>query len=273
MAFALRLRLPGVPASPLLGRPWIRGAIGVALFLAAGEAIGRMGLVSREDLPPTSDVLRALWQMVAVEGFGSDVLITTGNWLIGLAVAIAIGVPAGLLLGSVPILNSASRLAIDFLRPIPSVALIPLAILVLGTGTEMRVFVMVFAAIWPILFNTIYGLMEVDPLAKETARSFGAGRIRVALTVSLPSASPFILTGIRLAATIALILEITAELLGGGGAGGIGKVINVATGGFGRMDVVLAATLVAGVIGLVANTVLEYVSRHGFAWAHAGAPS
>jgi NitT/TauT family transport system permease protein len=242
-------------------------------FLAIGELIGRIGLVNREDLPPTSDVLRTLWQMLTAEGFASDVLITTGNWLLGLAVAIAIGVSAGLLLGSVPMLNAASRLAIDFLRPIPSVALIPLAILVLGTGTEMRVFVIVFASIWPILFNTIYGLMEVDPLARETARSFGAGRIRVAFTVSLPSAAPFVLTGIRLGATIALILEITAELLGGGGAGGIGKVINVATSGFGRMDVVLAATLVAGAIGLAANVVLEFASRRGFAWAHLGAPS
>jgi len=243
------------------------------LFLGAGEVIGRLGLVNREDLPPTSDVLRTLWHMLTEEGFTSDVLITTGNWLVGLAVAIMIGVPAGLLLGSVPMLNAASRLVIDFLRPIPSVALIPLAILVFGTGTEMRVFVMVFASIWPILFNTIYGLKEVDPLAKETARSFGAGRARIALTVSLPSAAPFVLTGIRLGATIALILEVTAELLGGGGAGGIGKVINIATSGFGRMDVVLAATLVAGAIGLAANAVLEFASRRGFAWAYLGAPS
>jgi NitT/TauT family transport system permease protein len=262
-----------VSASPRLGGPIVRGAIGVVLFVAAGEVIGRLGLVSREDLPPPSDVLRTLWQMLTEEGFTSDVLITTGNWLVGLAVAIVIGVPAGLLLGSVPILNEASQLAIDFLRPIPSVALIPLAILVFGTGTDMRVFVMVFASIWPILFNTIYGLKDVDPLAKETARSFGAGPVRVALTVSLPSAAPFVLTGIRLGATIALILEITAELLGGGGAGGIGKVINVATSGFGQMDVVLAAALVAGVIGVVANGLLELASRRGFAWAHLGAPS
>jgi NitT/TauT family transport system permease protein len=243
------------------------------VFLAAGELLGRSGLVRREYLPPTSDVFRTLWHMLTAEDFASDVLVTTGNWLLGLAVAVLIGVPVGLLLGSVPMLNAASRLAIDFLRPIPSVALIPLAILVFGTGTDMRVFVMVFASIWPILFNTIYGLMEVDPLAKETARSFGAGRFAVALTVSLPSAAPFVLTGIRLGATIALILEITAELLGGGGTRGIGKVVNVATSGFGRMDVVLAATLVAGVLGFLANALLEYVSRRSFAWAHLGAPA
>jgi NitT/TauT family transport system permease protein len=156
---------------------------------------------------------------------------------------------------------------VEFLRPIPSVALIPLAVLIFGTGTQMRVFVMTFAAIWPILFNTIYGLMEVDPLAKETARSYGSGRLAVVLRVSLPSAAPFVLTGVRLAAAIALILEVTAELFGGGGRG-IGTVISVAIYGSGQKDVVLAATLVAGLLGLLANLVLEYAGRRGMVWAH-----
>jgi NitT/TauT family transport system permease protein len=156
---------------------------------------------------------------------------------------------------------------VEFLRPIPSVALIPLAVLVFGTGTEMRVFVMTFASVWPILFNTIYGLMEVDPLAKETARSYGCGRLAVVLRVSLPSAAPFVLTGIRLAAATALILEVTAELFGGGGRG-IGTVIAIAIFGSGQKDVVLAGAMVAGVLGLVANLALEYGGRRGLVWAN-----
>jgi len=245
----------------------VRGAIGVAAFLVAGEVIGRIGIVARTYLPPTSDVLGALWQMLSAEGFGTDVLVTAANWMLGLATAVAIGVPLGLLLGSVPRLNEVSRLVVEFLRPIPSVALIPLMVLVLGTGTEMRVFVMVFAAVWPILFNTIYGLMEVDPLAKETARSYGSGRLAVALRVSLPSAAPFVLTGIRLAATTALILEVTAEYFGGAGRG-IGTVISVASFGSGQKDVVLAGALAAGVLGLLANLALEYTGRHTLVWAH-----
>jgi NitT/TauT family transport system permease protein len=244
-----------------------RGAIGVAAFLVIGEVIGRVGIVARNYLPPTSDVFAALWRMLCTEGFGYDILVTTGTWLLGLATAVAIGVPAGLLLGSVPTLNEVSRLVIEFLRPIPSVALIPLAVFVFGTGAEMRVFVMTFAAVWPILFNTIYGLMEVDPLTKETARSYGCGWLAVTLRVSLPSAAPFVLTGIRLAAAIALILEVTAELFGGGGRG-IGTVISVAIFGSGQKDVVLAATLVTGVLGLLANLAVEMTSRRGLIWAH-----
>jgi NitT/TauT family transport system permease protein len=256
-----------VPVIRLRSGAAVRGAIGVAAFLVIGEVIGRVGIVARDYLPPTSDVFAALWRLLANEHFGTDVLVTTGNWLLGLATAVGIGVPLGLLLGSVPMINEGSRLIVEFLRPIPSVALIPLAVLVFGTGTEMRVFVMTFAAIWPILFNTIYGLMEVDPLAKETARSYGSGRLAVVLRVSLPSAAPFVLTGVRLAATIALILEVVAELFGGGGRG-IGTVINVAFYGSGQKDVVLAATLVAGVLGLLANLALEYGGRRTLVWAH-----
>ncbi len=256
-----------MPAIPVLSRGVIRGAIGVAAFLVVGEFVGRVGIVARNYLPPTSDVMLALWRMLTEQGFGSHILSTTGNWLLGLGAAIAIGVPLGLLLGSVPMLNEVSRLVVEFLRPIPSVALIPLAVLVFGSGTEMRVFIMTFAAVWPILFNTIYGLMEVDPLAKETARSYGCNRLTVVLRVSLPSAAPFVLTGIRMAAAIALILEVTAELFGGG-ASGIGTVIGVAMFGSGEKDVVLAGALMTGVIGLAANVLLEYGSRRGFVWAH-----
>ncbi|HEY0641043.1 MAG TPA: ABC transporter permease [Pseudonocardiaceae bacterium] len=254
--------MAALPASPV-----VRGAIGVALFLALGEIVGRVGIVARNYLPPTSDVVRALWVMLTEQGFTEHILSTTGNWLLGLATAVAVGVPLGLLLGSVPFLNEISRLIVEFLRPIPSVALIPLAVLVLGTGTEMRVFIMTFAAVWPILFNTIYGLMEVDPQAKETARSYGSSRLGVVLRVSLPSAAPFVLTGIRTAAAIALILEVTAELFGGGRSG-IGTVIGVAIYGSGEKDVVLAGAFVTGLIGLAANLALEYAGRRGLVWAH-----
>lgn len=244
----------------------VRGAIGVAAFLAVGELVGRAGIVSRRFLPPTSDVLSSLVNLLD-GGFAYHVWATVWHWLVGLLLAVVIGVPLGLLLGSVPLLNSASRVAVEFLRPIPSVALIPIAAFVWGNDTQMRVFVMVFAAVWPILFNTIYGLMEVDPLAKESARSFGMGRLGIALGVSLPSAAPFILTGVRLGAGIALIVEVTAELYAGG-RGGIGVEINTLANA-GQMDMVLAATLIAGVLGLTSNALLELLSRYGLAWAHA----
>ncbi len=140
-------------------------------------------------------------------------------WALGLLIAALIAIPLGLLLGSVPAVNTGARAIVEFLRPIPSVALIPLAGLVLGSGLHMEVPLIVYASTWPILFNTMYGLDDVDPMAKDTLRAFGFGRAQILLRVSLRSAAPFIATGVRLAAAVALILAVGTEILSGFGEG------------------------------------------------------
>src|SRR5436190_373005 len=96
----------------------------------------------------------------------------------------------------------------------------------LSPGLRMNVTLIVYAAIWPVLFNTISGLDDVDPVARETLRAFGFGRLGVITLVDLPSASPFIATGIRLASSIAIILNISTGYLTGRISGnGIGAFI------------------------------------------------
>jgi NitT/TauT family transport system permease protein len=239
--------------------------VGALALLALGELVGRSGLVDPDDVPPTSRVLARLGELLADGAFQTDVLYTVRTWLGGLLIAVAIAVPAGAVLGSVPGLNHASRALVELLRPIPSVAVIPVIALLVGTGTEMRLLVVAYASTWPILFNTIYGLMEVDPLAKETARSFGFGPLAVLVRISLASAAPFILTGIRISAGIALIAEVSAELIVGGQ--GIGTAVTLAQSAAGQLDLVLAAIAVAGVLGYVANLLLETAGRRAFGWS------
>ena len=154
---------------------------------------------------------------------------------------------------------------IEFLRPIPSVALIPLAMLVLGNDAEMKIALIVFSTSWPVLFNTIYGMHDVDPIAKLTAKSFGRGRVSTLFTVSLPSAAPFIFTGVRIAASVALIVAISAELLAGASEG-LGRWMLDAGATGNRPDLVYAATLIAGLIGLVINAVLVVLERRFLSW-------
>ena len=104
---------------------------------------------------------------------------------------------------------------IEFLRPIPSAALIPLLFLTLGTNLKSEVFLAAFGAFWPLLVQTIYGVRDVDPVALETARSFGLGRLERLYRITLPSAVPYIATGLRISSTVALILAFTAELFMG----------------------------------------------------------
>lgn len=241
------------------------GALGVLLTFGVCEAVSRAGLVRRSYLPPASEVLARAVELAGDTVFLDGIAATLRAWALGLALACAIAVPAGLVLGSVPVVDAAVRAIVEFLRPLPSVALIPLVSLLLGSGTETKVALVTYASVWPILFNTIYGLGETDPLAKDTLRAFGFGRLSVLLRVELPGTAPFIAAGIRISAAVALILAVATEILSGFGEG-LG--IFIAQAGLatdGTRDV-LAGVVWAGVLGLVINGALVWGERRLFPW-------
>jgi NitT/TauT family transport system permease protein len=242
-----------------------RGLVGAVACFALAEAFTRLELVDPRYLPRASTVLVRMVGLLGQAEFLTAMAATLKAWAVGLAIAIAVAVPTGVLLGSFRRAYQATRALVEFLRPIPSVALIPLAILLFGQGLQLKTSLIVYACFWPLLFNTIYGVQDVDPLAKDTARAFGFGRAAILARVSLPAAAPFIATGIRIAAAVALILAISTELLAGA-AGGIGSFILKESSGGEHADVVYAATAMAGVLGLALNWVLLALERRLLAW-------
>ncbi|WP_406638930.1 ABC transporter permease [Amycolatopsis sp. WGS_07] len=246
----------------------VRNLTGLLGFLLIWEAVVRAGLIDQNDLPPPTVVFARIGELFGDVEFVRDVVASVLAWLIALLISIAIAVPAGLLLGSVRWLRDATKAIVEFLRPIPSVALIPLVLIVVGGGPEAKITLAVYAAVWPILFNTIYALAEIDPLLLETARTYGTPRARVLTSVALPHAAPFVFTGIRLSAAISLILVISTEFLAGAKLG-IGQFVLEASSGPGRMDLVLAGTVVAGILGYIVNEGLERLGNRLFRWSSA----
>lgn len=241
------------------------GILGVLLAFGVCEAVSRAGIVRRTYLPPASDVLARAVELAGDSAFLDGIGATLRAWALGLALACVIAVPVGLLLGSVPVVAGAVRAIVEFLRPLPSVALIPLVSLLLGSGTETEVALIAYASVWPILFNTMYGLGEGEPLAKDTLRAFGFGRAAVLLRVELVGAAPFIAAGIRISAAVALILAVATELLSGFGEG-LGIFIAQAQLATDGTRDVLAGVVWAGVLGLVINGVLVWGERRLFPW-------
>lgn len=252
----------------------LRGAAGVAVFLGAAELLGRAGLVDPDTLPLASRVLGRAARLAADGDFRADVGSTLAAWSAGLLLTVAIAVPIGLLIGTVPAIETVARPFIELLRPIPSVAVIPLAMLLFPGNLDMKLAVIVFGATWPVLINTVYGLREVDPLAKATLRAFGFRPPAVLWWVSLPSTAPFIATGIRIASGIALILAISTELMAGG-AEGIGVFVIEAGGSVDGTEMIIAAAVWAGVFGLLFDLLFTRAERRLFRWraARAGATS
>jgi NitT/TauT family transport system permease protein len=238
---------------------------GVAGLLLVWEAAGRSAVFPEGYLPPPTSVFPQLVRMLQDEEFLLGIVASVLSWAIALGISIGIAVPAGLLLGGLPVVRMASRSVLEFLRPIPPVAIVPLAVVTIGGGPETKILLAVYAALWPILYNTMYAFDEVEPLLLQTARSFGVTRAGVLARVVLPSAAPFVLTGIRLSAALAFAVVISAEMLTGA-AGGIGEFILEASSGVTDMDRVLAGVVVAGVLGFLINACLEWLHRRLFAW-------
>jgi NitT/TauT family transport system permease protein len=247
----------------------IRGVLGVAALLLVAEVLSVANVINKAAIPPISTVLGQAVGLVGNTQFRTDLSATLEAWALGLAITVAAGVPIGLVLGSVPGVRSATRAIIEFLRPIPPVALIPLAALVLGPGLRMNITLIVYAAVWPVLFNTIYALGDVDPLAKDTLRAFGFGRLAVIRRVSLPAAAPFISTGIRMASSVAIIVSIATGIVTGRVDGnGIGAFIADANNA-GNISLVLAAAVWAGIMGLALNGLLLWAERRFLPWHRA----
>ena len=156
-----------------------------------------------------------LWGLVQTGSFWTAFLQTARGWAIGLGLATLLAVPIGIVLGLSDLAGRAFRVPVEFLRPIPSAALIPLLFLTLGPTLQSEVFLAAFGAFWPILVQTMYGVRDVDPVAIDTARSFGVPKRERLWRITLPSAVPYIATGMRIASAVALILAFTAELFMG----------------------------------------------------------
>lgn len=243
----------------------LRGTVGVICFLLVGEVLGRIGIIDRAYLPPSSEVLRTATHLVVNGEFLTDIADTLRAWATGLLIAAVIGVLGGLVLGSLPGVNSAVRVIVEFLRPIPAVALIPLAVLIIADRHALERDLAAYAAVWPILINTIYAIGEVDDVATDMARCFGLGRLSVVLRVSLPSIAPFAATGVRIGSAIALVTVISTEMISGG-MNGIGIYIVKASQDINSSDLVFAAVLITGILGLLIDLLLRFGERGLFGW-------
>ncbi len=238
-------------------------ALSIAAALVVWEVVSKAGLISEQDLPAMSTTVEKLWSLVQTGDFWIAVLRTMRGWALGLVVATALAVPLGIFLGSSDFANRAFRVPVEFLRPIPSAALIPVLFLTLGTTLKSEVFLAAFGAFWPLLIQTIYGVRDVDPLALDTGRSFGVGRLSRLWRIKLPSSIPYIFTGLRISSQVSLILAFTAELFMG--VPGLGQEINYAS-SYGLTEELYAYALATGVLGVAIHLAMNAFERRALRW-------
>jgi ABC-type nitrate/sulfonate/bicarbonate transport system permease component len=245
---------------------WTRPVIGVAVAFALWEVLTETGALDRRNIPTVQSVAAAFGG-----SFGtifSSLGTTLESLFIGLVIASVAGAALGIAVGLSFWAEAATDVIVRMMRPLPSLALIPIAILVAGLGTEMTSGLVAFAAFWPVFINARYGTRQVEPRFLETGRALGFSRWELIWRIVLPSAAPAVATGIRIAVGMATVVTVSVELVASTGGLG-GYVVSAEQGG--SVPQMYAGIIVGGVIGWLLNLGVGVIARRALAWDAAAA--
>ncbi|MEH2548927.1 ABC-type nitrate/sulfonate/bicarbonate transport system permease component [Bradyrhizobium sp. AZCC 2262] len=210
--------------------------------------------------PPPSAWIVVLSERSAAGDLLPAVLVTFQSVAVALALATTLGVGLGGLIGASPVLARCLGPVLEFLRTLPPPTIVPVAALIIGVNETMKLFVIIFAALWPVLLNTTSGVRSLHPTLLETARSLQLGAVARTTKIFLPALLPSILTGVRVAAPLAIIVSLVAEMLTL--MPGLGALLLMAQRNFNAAEV-FGLLAVVGSFGFVLNAALAVFE----AWA------
>lgn len=214
-------------------------------------------------LPNFSQTMASVGSLLTPPGLQEQVVPTLLNLLAGFAIAVVVGTVLGVVIGRVRILAEATAPIIAFVRSIAPPALLPLAILILGIGTQMKIGLIAFGALWPTLLSTIDAIRGEDPALRDVTRVYAVRPARRLFQVSLPAASPQIFAGIRTSLLYAITLIVLSEMVAT--SFGLGYSVLLAQRTF-RVDDMWAAIITLGILGLVLNAAFVGVERIVLRW-------
>lgn len=247
-------------------RSGLSRASGVGLILLlciAWELSVRLSIVESPNWPALSRVVEAFFRLLLdgtmLQVFGASL----GRLLIGYGLAAVAGVVIGLGMGYFRWAHRLLDPVVEVLRPIPSPAYIPVAILFLGIGDSMKIFMVAFSAFFPILLNTVTGVRSVSPVLLNTARTFGVSTRGIVRKVVLPASLVYIFTGLRISLAIALIVTVIAEQVAGNS--GIGFYLLNAQRSF-LIPEMYATVVALAIFGFALNKLFLLVERRALPW-------
>jgi ABC-type nitrate/sulfonate/bicarbonate transport system permease component len=235
------------------------------LVLAAWEWYARSGRVDPIFLPPVSLIATTFAQLLWSGELLQHAAASLQRVFVGYGMAAVSAITLGLLVGWFSLLRELLDPMIEAVRPVSPIALIPLAILWFGIGPESKIFIIFIGTFFPILLNTIAGVRNTDRLMIRAARALGAGQLRILRTVSIPSAAPFIHTGLRISLSIAFIVIVASEMVAA--QDGLGWLILDSQRVY-RTDAVFVGILSISGLGLLADYGMRRLGQRAFPWMH-----
>jgi ABC-type nitrate/sulfonate/bicarbonate transport system permease component len=244
------------------------GFLLVLIILAIWQVGSVTSFFDPVSLPPVTTVFDSWYQSIANGSLIKQLVPTLYRIAAGFGLAVLIGVPLGLLMGTISLFFRLLEPLTEFIRPIPSSAYIPVAILFLGIGDEMKIFVIFLACLFPVLLNTFGGVRGIDPVLIDTGRTFGVSRLTTLWQIVLPASLPNILTGMRISLGLSLIVGVVAEMISGNS--GIGYFILNNQRIF-RVPEMFAGIFTLGLLGFLINLLFLRLESHLLRWRDTGA--
>jgi ABC-type nitrate/sulfonate/bicarbonate transport system permease component len=245
-----------------ISRLWL-----LAVFVIAWQLISMYGQRVNPQLdvmmPPPTAVISAAADLIARGVLLTHILDSLKRVLLAVGAAAVLGVPLGLAMGWSKRFRATVDPLLEFIRPIPPLAWIPLSILWFGIGDVQIVYIIFLAAFFPVVLNSLAGARDVDTYLLRAGLSLGARPRELFLTVVLPAALPHIFTGIRIGLGIGWMALVAGELVAA--PSGLGYMINNARTLF-RSDYILLGMVLIGALGLVLDYLMRQAARFAMPW-------
>jgi ABC-type nitrate/sulfonate/bicarbonate transport system permease component len=260
---------PASPATPSSGRLaflWktrFLGIVFICVLLLLWEIAAAKAFFPPMSFPRMSAILSTWWQLLLSGELLSQLLPSLWRMFAGYFIGAVIGIGLGLVMGYFRFFYNLLEPITEVLRPIPSPAYLPIMILFLGIDDEMKIFMIAFASVFPVLLNTYSGVRSVDPIQLQTARTFGVSGHKLLTQIVLPASSPYIFTGLRVSLAVALIVMVISEMVAA--SNGIGYFILSAQRGFKIRDM-FAGVLTLAMLGYILNRLFLMIENRVLAW-------
>lgn len=216
--------------------------------------------------PPLLTIMESFQETWLFERAASDIAPSLARFAAAFGLAMIFGTVLGTVLGLCPRVLAAFAPVLDFARAMPKPALLPIAIVILGIGDAMKISIIAFGIMWPILLNTIDGVRGVDPLQLDMARVYGMRRAMRIRRIILPSASPQIFVGVRLSLGVGLILMVVSEMVAS--TNGIGYFVLLSQQTF-AIPEMWSGIILLGIVGYLINMLSISIEHRALAW-HTG---
>jgi ABC-type nitrate/sulfonate/bicarbonate transport system permease component len=261
-AVVVEARRPARRIALLWTSRWL-GVVFIAALLLLWEIVAASGIMPAMSFPRMSSILATWWNLMVSGELPAELLPSLWRMFAGYAVGVVLGIVLGLLMGYVRFFYNLLEPITEVLRPIPSPAYLPIVILFLGIDDEMKIFMIAFASLFPVLLNTYSGVRSVDPVQLQTARTFGVSGRKLLWQIVLPASAPYIFTGMRVSLALAMIVMVISEMVAA--SSGIGYFILSAQRGF-KIREMFAGVLTLAALGYILNRAFLAIENRVLAW-------